>query len=457
MSTRATAEPAHLGMVGRGTVARIVHWVPSFGLTFVVEDGTVPGVDVHSDVVVIGAGPAGLAAALRALRSGASVTVVEGASEVGGLCRTIEVDGCRIDIGGHIPFFRADARVAWAEEILNRPLRWINQPVARVEDGQVRPGRYIDQRPVDPPDRIPRDGTAAGELGATMGVACRDRIARPYMEKIDGWPLETISADRAQRLRDEQRAPEGFWFPAGGIGTLMDSMAGAIRRSGGAVLLDTPVTALRHDDGRALGVQVAGADPGTIHAHTVICAVAPEAIVRVATPPAPDGLRADITMRAVALVYLVADRERITGSAWVQVADPAVPFARIAEFAHWDPGMVPAGRTVLCAEVYMRGGDDDPLWAQDDVALSRACAQAVANPLGWVDDAAVLRPLHVIRLPRAYPLVEAWRLTEASRAQTWLAGLDGLEIARGGTVVTAIEAGEAAADRAGHSTPPATR
>ena len=37
------------------------------------------------------------------------------------------------------------------------------------------------------------------------------------------------------------------------------------------------------------------------------------------------------------------------------------------------------------------------------------------------------------------------------RAPMWLAGLDGLEIARGGTVVTAIEAGEAAADRAGGS------
>jgi hypothetical protein len=31
----------------------------------------------------------------------------------------------------------------------------------------------------------------------------------------------------------------------------------------------------------------------------------------------------------------------------------------------------------------------------------------------------------------------------------WLAGIEGLELARGGTVVTAIEAGEAAADRAG--------
>ena len=40
-------------------------------------------------------------------------------------------------------------------------------------------------------------------------------------------------------------------------------------------------------------------------------------------------------------------------------------------------------------------------------------------------------------------------MREAMLAPTWLSSLDGLELARGGTVVTAIEAGESAADRAG--------
>jgi hypothetical protein len=134
---------------------------------------------------------------------------------------------------------------------------------------------------------------------------------------------------------------------------------------------------------------------------------------------------------------------------WVQVCDPRVPFSRIAEFVHWDPAMVPDGRTVLCAEVYGTGGPDDHWWGLDDDALARAVADSLADPLGWVDDPSVFRALRVVRLPRAYPLIEAWRVEEATRAPLWLASLDGLELARGGTVVTAIEAGEAAADRAG--------
>lgn len=405
--------------------------------------------DSHCDVVVLGAGPAGLAAALRAARSGASVTLVEAADEVGGLCRTLEGDGCRYDLGGHIPFFRTDERVGWAEDLLGEDLLWVDRPVARVVDGAIRPGRYIDQHPDDVPDATAPDGSAAGEFGATVGPAFRDRTMRRYLEKVDGWPLEVIAADRAVKLRDEQRAPDGFWFPRGGIGALMRAMEQAVREEGGDLRLGTPMTALRHDAGRVTGIEVTGDEPGFIHAESVISAISPGLVVRAAAPDAPPGLLPPITMRAVALVYLIADRERITDEPWIQVDDPRVPFSRIAEFVNWDPGMVAAGRTVLCAEVYGTGADDDPWWSHDDVALSRAVADALADPLGWVDDPAAFRPLQVVRMPRAYPLVEAWRVRDAMLAPTWLQSLEGLELARGGTVVTAIEAGESAADRAG--------
>lgn len=404
--------------------------------------------DAHSDVVVLGAGPAGLAAALRAVRAGASVTLVEAGHQVGGLCRTLVTGDCRHDMGGHIPFLRTDDRVAWAEDLLGRPMTWVDRPVARVEDGRIVPGRYIDQHPGHVPDPTPHDGSAAGELGATVGAAFRDRVVRPYMEKVDGWPLEVISADRAIKLRDEQRAPDGFWFPAGGIGALMDAMESAVRAGGGTVLLDTPMTALLRDGDRVTGIEVGGADPGTIHAGSVISAVTPGLVVRAARPDAPDGLLPPITMRAVALVYLIADMPRMTDEAWIQVSDPRVPFSRIAEFANWDESMVPPGRTVVCAEVYGTSGPDDAMWALDDDALCAAVARSLADPLGWVADSRVFRPLGVVRLPRAYPLVEAHRVHEAARAPMWLQGLEGLELARGGTVVTAIEAGEHAADRA---------
>ena len=50
---------------------------------------------------VLGAGPAGLTAAYVLARRGLAGTVLEAADCVGGIARTVEFDGCRLDMGGH--------------------------------------------------------------------------------------------------------------------------------------------------------------------------------------------------------------------------------------------------------------------------------------------------------------------------------------------------------------------
>src|SRR4051812_50123658 len=52
-------------------------------------------------VVVIGAGPAGLTAAFELVKRDVPVTVLEGDAMVGGISRTAEREGWRFDIGGY--------------------------------------------------------------------------------------------------------------------------------------------------------------------------------------------------------------------------------------------------------------------------------------------------------------------------------------------------------------------
>ena len=50
-------------------------------------------------VVIVGAGPGGLAAALLLAKSGVKVTIVEKRARVGGRTSTIEQDGFKFDVG----------------------------------------------------------------------------------------------------------------------------------------------------------------------------------------------------------------------------------------------------------------------------------------------------------------------------------------------------------------------
>ncbi len=69
-------------------------------------------------IIVIGAGPAGLTAAVELLKKGHQVTVLEASEDIGGISKTIRHHGQRIDIGGH-RFFSKDERVMeWWRDVL---------------------------------------------------------------------------------------------------------------------------------------------------------------------------------------------------------------------------------------------------------------------------------------------------------------------------------------------------
>ncbi len=70
-------------------------------------------------VIIVGAGPAGLTAALELLRSGQAIPVVlEASDEIGGISRTVNYKGYRIDIGGHRFFSKSDWVMEWWRSIL---------------------------------------------------------------------------------------------------------------------------------------------------------------------------------------------------------------------------------------------------------------------------------------------------------------------------------------------------
>ena len=401
--------------------------------------------------MVLGAGPAGLGAALHAVRHGARVVLVDQSPQVGGLCVTRRAGPLRYDLGGHIPFVNDAPRRRWLTELLGDDLVWVPRPVASWRDGAIRPGRYLDQRPGGTPlgtapDPIPEPGprqSGREVLAAMFGGAFVDAEMRPYLEKIDGVPLDRIPGVRPLRLMREQAAPDGFWFPRWGIGQLMEAMADAIRAGGGRILTTTTVEAIEAPSGAVRAVALAGdGRRQRIATGQLVVSAPPGAIARRLAPaPDADAIPA-VRMRAVCIVYLEVARPDVTGQAWIQVDDPNVPAARIFEMPNWSRAMCPEDRSVLGLECYCAPARDDPVWGGTDDQLIARCQAVLAGPLGWLERPHQARPIEVVRLPAGYPAPDLAQLDAIDAAPRLLDAVAGLRLARGSAVIDAIRAGE---------------
>ncbi len=80
--------------------------------------------------IIIGAGPAGLTAAYELVtKTDIKPIILEMSSEIGGISRTVNYKGNRIDIGGHRFFSKSDVVMEWWQNIL--PVESLEKPVQK--------------------------------------------------------------------------------------------------------------------------------------------------------------------------------------------------------------------------------------------------------------------------------------------------------------------------------------
>ena len=74
---------------------------------------------IHKKAIIIGAGPAGLTAAYELLKYTDIIPIViEMSSDMGGISKTVNYKGNRMDIGGHRFFSKSKRVMDWWQEIL---------------------------------------------------------------------------------------------------------------------------------------------------------------------------------------------------------------------------------------------------------------------------------------------------------------------------------------------------
>jgi protoporphyrinogen oxidase len=137
--------------------------------------------------VIAGAGPAGLTAALELLRrTDIAPIVVEADAQVGGISKTINYRGNRMDLGGHRFFSKSDWVMRWWQEIL---------PVA---EDQAQPSRALRIHYQGRSRDLTPVGLAPASSDAVMLI--RQRLSRIfYRRRFFDYPL-TLNASALRNL-----------------------------------------------------------------------------------------------------------------------------------------------------------------------------------------------------------------------------------------------------------------
>src|SRR5271154_3146866 len=149
---------------------------------------TMPSSDKRQKIAVIaGAGPAGLTAALELLRrSDITPMVFEADAQVGGISKTINYRGNRMDLGGHRFFSKSDWVMRWWQEIL---------PIA---EGQTPPSSALRIRYQGQSRDLAPEGLAPASSDAVMLV--RERLSRIFhRRRFFDYPL-TLNASTIKNL-----------------------------------------------------------------------------------------------------------------------------------------------------------------------------------------------------------------------------------------------------------------
>jgi protoporphyrinogen oxidase len=413
-------------------------------------------------VAVIGAGPAGLTAALKLSQGGAQVSVYEAADRVGGLARSLDLWGQRVDLGPH-RFFSTDARVnrLWLD-VVGRDYRMVDR-LTRI----FYQGRYYHY-PLQLTDVLfklgpinaarclasyakeklfpsfPRQEQRSFETWVVhrFGRRLFEAFFKSYSEKLWGISCNDLDADfAAQRIKkfslgeavkraiSPQRAiqhttlVDRFAYPLAGTGSVYERMARRVGALGGAMHLQSPVRRVLHDDFNVTGIELV--DGRQVACDHVISTMPLTLLVRgLGAVPCDVQAAVDaLKFRNTVLVYLHVDATALFPDQWIYVHAPEFGMGRITNFRNWVPELYGDSRTTILAVEYWCW-ETDPLWREPDAAMvDRATCELRATKL--LGEAPVLAG-HVVRVPRCYPVYERGYRAHVERIIAYLRDFRGL-------------------------------
>jgi monoamine oxidase len=202
------------------------------------------GSQIQADVLVVGAGAAGLAAADALTRAGRSVVILEARDRIGGRCWTRRMPGLEVPVELGAEFIHGEAAATYA--LLHRA--HIPAVMANREQRSPRGGRLVKINSFVEAQRAVKGGELDRDVSFDEFLAHRKipqktkAFARMMVEGFDAADPKRVSA---RSIIEEWASLGAQPRPRGGYGALLDWLTATVLRKGARLRLESPVYDLR--------------------------------------------------------------------------------------------------------------------------------------------------------------------------------------------------------------------
>lgn len=423
-------------------------------------------------VLILGAGLAGLTAAYELVKAGYKVILLEKEDAVGGLARTIERNGFRFDTGPHRWYTKNDMVNGWmlrllGDEVIEVPRltriyfdnKFFHYPIkikstlqgmgilktllAVLDYGFIRMMNVFYKK-----EPITLEDGYINKFGRTLYLMFFKR----YSEKLWGTSCRNISADWiGQRTRGFNVATiiksalfesgkvvsfvDKFSYPKRGIGRIAEKLAESILSGGGKIYLGSEVTKIERDHKKIKSVTVkSGKKIKTIKGDEIVSTIALSDLVAGLYSKVTreiEQVNLKLTYRDELQIALFINKTKVTPDTWVYIHSLELPYVRFMEMDNWSNELSPAGTTTILFEIACNVGDET--WKKNDKEIVKLIADSFIKEFGLISKSDVLGA-YVHRIPKEYPVYHVGYKKDVAYLKHYLKQLTNLQLAgRNGT------------------------
>jgi protoporphyrinogen oxidase len=412
-----------------------------------------------NNILIIGAGYAGLAAGLELASKGQHFTIVEKQEEVGGLSRSFFVGKTLFELGPHIYFDKdPDVSKFWKalvgdnfkSHLRNNRIyfdgKYIKSPLSLL-DATLKIGLlrivYVVYSQIKAKFVKRKINSAEDWVIANFGKGLFDYFFKVYNEKIWGLDCKEISADWAGRriksnlfsiiykslVRDHDFVVKTFDFPDGGSVSICDKQLELLKSNQGCTLkLKVEPVSIDCIDKRFL---VKFSDGSQDEFANIIATCHLKDLAKIIKHP--DINNQDLNKKIDSLMYrnlvlvnLVFDKSQVRDfkEHWIDVHDPAIKALRVTNFSNYALDNTNANCAGIGLEYNCFGYD--PIWTQNDKFILELAMQDLLKM-----QLVCGKPIEfsVLKFDKAYPVYFNGYEQGIKAIQTEFAKVSGLELA----------------------------